>query len=511
MTPTKTLEAAQKQARDELWRRGKLLFKLKPKQKKWYKLIKTSKLNVFYTEMARKGLGKTFMHCIIALEVAIQNPGARINFVALTGQACWDTIMPILTEISEDAPEDIKGAWSEQASRWELPNGAYLSIFGGDTPERMTRARGPKAVMSVIDEGGFQPHLDDLINSILLPQMILQKRDGFLGMCLVVSSTSETPGHDFITNADLAGIHGSHIKADIYESEILDPIQIESMIENNAMGKGLTREQYVKSTAFAREYMCERVVDETKVVYPEFSGVRTEVVKVWPEPVGFEEYVYKVVSIDPGMSDASGILFGYVDFTAAKIIIQAEMLLQIPPNTADLAKKILTTEERLWGPAFKGRIQRVIDDSQGRTVMDLQQLSGLPIARATKNDRNASIGMVRSLIASKRIIIDPSCVNLQKQLLNATRTKNGKDFTRNQDGHFDLCAALNYLVRTAPLLQNPYPPHFDILTGRKMDNTHPIARRQALGEGVHKSALAEGLFAGNSFGKKLLGMKPKKF
>ena len=124
--------------------------------------------------------------------------------------------------------------------------------------------------------------------------------------------------------------------------------------------------------------------------------------------------------------------------------------------------------------------------------------------KATKQGANggraAAIGMIRTFLQMESLLIHPRCVELQKQLLTATRNKQGTDFERTNEGHFDLCAALMYFVRDISLTTNPYPHEFDSLTGRTLPPEHPrMAREEAMGRGKHTRGLAAALLGTNPF------------
>ena len=104
-----------------------------------------------------------------------------------------------------------------------------------------------------------------------------------------------------------------------------------------------------------------------------------------------------------------------------------------------------------------------------------------------------------------RSLIHPRCTELRRQLLEAMRSKNKKDFAHEDPnnerggGHYDLCAALMYFVRGLSLVTNPYPPDFDALTGRELPALHPIvARREELHRGQPRG-LAAALLSSNRF------------
>lgn len=498
------LTAAEMEARAQLWRTGNLTWKLdegRPDgpQRRIYNQSRACKSKTFVTEDARR-LGKTYGHAIIAFELALKNPGRRINWCQDTAKGVRDMAVPLFEKIAKDAPDDCKPKWQDHRSVMAFPNGAYIFVFGGDTQADADNARGgDDPVASFVDEGGFIALLKYIYRSILKPGMRRVRRHGHFGMIFIASSTPEDLDHYFIELADINKAKGSYIREDIYASQ--DP---ERYIAEEAEDFGLTVEQFKETDEFKREFLCLRIIRSDIAVIPEFGACQGRAVVEWQRPIGFEQFIYKRTSVDPGgMRDPTGILSGYVDFTNAKVIIEGERLLS-KPTTAEIAKAVVELETELWGepPADKDRdrISRPVDDPTGRITLDLWELHRLHVEQAVKNDRNASIGLIRTWLISGTIIIHPRCTLLRHQLLTAKSNRTRTDFERNEDGHFDLVAALMYFCRGLSLTTNPYPADFDSLTGRTMPDHHPVAaRRLQMGQPQAAHGLVGALLSGNRY------------
>lgn len=488
--------------RHALWREGKLAWKLTPNNRLLYEAIRECLDGIFATEGARKG-GKSFVHGVIALETALRNPGKRVNWAAITGKDARGVLLPILEELSRDAPPECLGRHDTQDNRWLLPNGAIVQLVGAETRKDCEKGRGPSSILSIIDEAGFHDHLEYLYDSILEPQQsrVERKAGTFVGMMLLCSTTPYTPAHEFCKRADAAEKRGAYVHRTVWDWD--RPREaIERYIAKKANERNMTVEEFAQTTHFRREYLSERVVDDEVVVFPEYSVKRDIIVCEWPRPIGFEQYVYKRTSIDlGGMRDKYGILYGYVDFAGARMVIEDEALMS-KPNTQQLAAEIVDHEARLWPEANPDRITRVIDDDTERTLRDLWDIHKVRTFKATKQGprggRSAAINWIRTLMQMESLIIHPRCVELQSQLLTATRNKQGTDFDRTPDGHYDLCAALMYWVRDVSLATNPYPPNFSVQLGRALPPEHPlVAREGALGRGAHTRGLAAAMLGGN--------------
>ncbi len=482
------------------WRAGSLRYKLLDDltQLALYEEIKACPSGEYVTEGARK-LGKSYLHGVIVLELALTNPGKQVNWLTATKMACRGTLLPILQEISDDAPPECMGRYDGENSRWLLPNGAFVKLVGAETRQDVENSRGPSSIATVADEAGFIALLEYALDGVFGPQMRRVRRvpGTFVGMTLLVSTTPYAPSHYFCKRADMAAVMGHYRKLTIYNSGWETLEQIEAYIASEAAKKGLTVDAFKATSTFRREYLSERVIDEENVVFPEFHREREHVVREHVRPPGFARYVQKRVSVDPGMSDKTGFLVGYVDFANQLGVIEAESLLS-RPNTETIAKESRRLELETWGEVEDRTVSRVIDDTHGRMVLDLWDLQHIRFNQAVKNDRDASIGLARTRLQQHRIIISPKCVQLQKQLLEAVKDGSKKDFARNDDGHFDLAAAFMYWGRGLDFTTNPYPAEFDARSGAERPSLHPlVARREALGRGAQTRGLAAQLLASN--------------
>lgn len=503
LTDPATLAAIKLAARQDRWRAADLQWMLdegRPDgpQRRIYEKSRDCRSKTFVTEDARR-LGKTHAHAIIAVELALKNPGRRINWCQDTAKGVRSAAVPLFEKVCHDAPPECAGEFRDHRSAFEFPNGAYIFIFGGDTKKDADNARGgDDPIASFLDEAGFIAWLKYIYGSIVKPGMRRIRRAGHFGMTFVASSTPEDLDHYFIELADANAAKGSYVCETIEASP--DP---ERFIAEEAEDFGLTVEQFKATDTFKREFMCQRIVNAERVVFPEMHTTKEPVVQARARPIGFEQFVYKRVSCDLGMSDKTGLLFGYADFTAQKAVVEDEVLLT-RPNTKQIAEAITAKETELWGElapdAQRQRMSRVVDDPHGRVVLDLRELHRVSAEKAIKHDRDASIGLIRTWLLAGRLSIHPRCVNLIKQLKTAKKNNSGRDFAEAQEGHFDLAAALMYWVRGLDLTRNPFPPSFDVLTGRKMPDHHPLAARRALmGQTEAVGGLAGALLSGNKF------------
>ncbi len=185
------------------------------------------------------------------------------------------------------------------------------------------------------------------------------------------------------------------------------------------------------------------------------------IVKEYQKPPYFDPYV----SMDIGVKDLTGVLYGYYDFLTGKIVIEDEATFKGRSfTTANLAASIIQFEERLWG--LKKPFLRIADNNNLILLNDLNIDYGLSFIPTAKDNKHAWLNQIRILIAEERLIINPRCKQLIFHLKNATWNKNKTEYERSLDGgHYDLVDALAYLIRNIAYTKNPYPRGYGMTYG----------------------------------------------
>lgn len=444
--------------RAELWRRGRLEYKLDATQLELYRWLKRREHSVYVWEIARR-IGKSFGLNVIACETAVLSPGARVNYAAPTVKAAREIVLPLMRLVTEDAPPDCAPVWHESRGHFVFPNGAHIALFGADDEAQADRGRGTDAVLNIVDEAAFTPVLGYLVNSVLIPQTMLTG-----GPTIIASTPPLSPSHDFCAIADAAESDGARQHRTIYQHGRMTRAQVDAYLTQQARARGLTLEQFMQTTDARREYLAERVLDEALAVCPEFKLVEADVVRDFERPAHFDLYV----SLDPGLvRDANGGLFAITDFEHQRLLIEHELLLRGNTEMVDAA---------LWDIVLAHYMQddntpippfmAVVDDPAGRTVVgrpklvtDLWAQHRMQFQPAQKVDRAAADNLWRVEMGRKSIWIHPRCRKLIHQLKTALKNPRTGDFERDSEGHQDLLAALRYLVRAwdAGKAHNPWP------------------------------------------------------
>jgi hypothetical protein len=365
-------------------------------------------------------------------------------------------ILPSIREILKDCPEDLKPVYVKSEKVFNFKNGSIIQIEGTDEGNA-EKLRGTSSHLSILDEAGFMDDLDYVINDILLPQALTTN-----GKMLISSTPPKSMAHPYVKFIYEAQKHDSYIKKTILDA--LEDIKNDPPHLKNRLNPEIVEEikQSVggeNSPTWRREFLCEIKTDQSRSVIPEFNeAVEAAIVREWPKPDKFDAYV----AMDLGFVDFTGILFAYYDFKNALVVIEDEILLNgHEVTTKAIAEQVRAKEQALWTDPktqiFNPPYVRVSDDDL-ITLNDLNKLHNLIFMPTKKDGLELAINEVRMKIGAQQIIIHPRCQNLIFQLKAATWAKNRKTFERTEEsGHYDLIAALVYLVRNIQYNKNPYP------------------------------------------------------
>ena len=346
-------------------------------------------------------------------------------------------------------------ALEHRKSEYLFPNGSKIRLVGLD--RKPNGLRGNKLDLVVLDECGYITRLDYLYRFVLIPATT-HVPDAKI---IMASTQPETPDHDFVKFCDKAEGTGSYVKITIDNNPLLSKQQIDDIaIEYAPNDPVLTREEKIAlgrvSTAFRREYLCERVVEEGRAIVPEFL----ESLHVVSSPVSLaHRYWTRVESLDSGVRDMTAVLFGYYDFARAKLCIEDEFCIRgHEVTTRRIAELTRLKEANL---SHYQNVLRIADNDNLILIQDLGTEFNLHFTPTSKDDLAAMVNKVRLWFQSNRIEIHPRCTRLISALKAGIWDKQRKAFDRSEEhGHFDLIASLVYLIRNAPEHTNPVPHFF---------------------------------------------------
>jgi len=445
MTDPQTIDAKRKLARNLLWKKGDLSWKLDPLQqemrKKFYE--GNNKINVWL--MSRR-LGKSHTLCTLAIETCIKQKNAIVKYLAMTSKQAKELSDYIIISIVEDAPPEVKPEFSVRDSCWKFPNGAKIQFAGADN-NGAEKLRGAACHLAIVDEAGFCDQLTYSVRTILLPTLLTTNGK------LILSSTPPTQGdHDFIEFIQKAEDDKSLIKKTIYDCPRYTKEFIQAEIVDQYPG-GL------KNRDFRREYLVEMTRSEDRNVIPEFTEeLQSKIIKDWTRPGFYDCYV----AADWGITDLTGILFAYYDFKSAKVIIEDELIMNgARMNTSILAQAIKDKERTLWSDPISAEPKQVymrVGDNNLHIIQDLSLIHQLNFVPTEKQNKEGYLNTLRVMLQDEKIIIHPRCKNLINHIKYAEWTPNSKTFRRSSTyGHYDLVDCLTYLIRNMVYSKNPYP------------------------------------------------------
>ncbi len=186
--------------------------------------------------------------------------------------------------------------------------------------------------------------------------------------------------------------------------------------------------------------------------------------------------------MDVGYRDFTAWIFGYWDFTAAKLIITHELALRENEFTTDkLAAEIKKIEEETLKES-QSRIRRISDNNNLNILADLGRLYKLPFAPVNKkNGKEWMVNQARQFIKSGKLVINPRCKMLITSLEFGIWKRNRDDFDRSADlGHYDFVDALVYLISgLVPVVQNinPIPPLYQLDLHKTMFPNNQVPRQ----------------------------------
>lgn len=442
------------------WRHGVLWHLLDSNQLRAYKKIRRAlgkPFARFVLNWARR-TGKTFVLFLIAVEDASRLRKARFNVAAATKESLREFIWPALDLILETCPQDLRPHIQESRGRVTFKRSGSVIVLAGCNDKRsVERLRGPRSNGNIIEEMGAipdDPGLRYILQSVLNPQLMTTG-----GWTLMATTPPKSAGHAAAMIVLHAEASGTYDHCTLYDNPRLTPELIAAYLESDAGLLGYTVEEYKASVAFRREWLAIIETDPTYAVLPTFTHERAKriVTEATDTPVFMDRYT----AMDPGFSpDWTGILYAAWSFQHQRLRIMGERVMR-RMGTPELAEAIKEDEARLWGrhkPFF-----RTSDNNWPILLRDLSMQFALTFHATEKDQLRVAIADVNRWIANGTISIDPSCTMLKAQMIAATWNRQGTEFERTEEfGHFDLVAALIYLVRNVLPNINRVPPHYGL-------------------------------------------------
>lgn len=448
------------------WKRGDLDYKLTPSQHKALRKIRRwiakadldGEGRLFALDSSRRW-GKSVLLLLLAFEFCIQRPGSRVVYCAPLEKEALKILRPLSAQFTLDCPPSIAPEWVRSEKKFQFGNGSWIEVIGLDiNPDG---ARGTGVDLVLLDEAGFFDNLEYLLNSVLYPQMLGRPH----ARIICASTPSKTPGHywsaELVPNCVSLGAHDIRtlLDADQYtDREKREFIKVAGGPE---------------SSTCQREYFCLHVIDEESAIIPEFADHRDNIIVEVDEPEWFDGYTV----LDPGFNDLAAVLFGYWHFELRKLVVVDEFA-RPRANSRAVADGIKRIEKEHWGAKLRRGANwslrpqpymRYSDNNPG-LLADMHDEHDLLFAAVQKGKLDQMVNNVRVMVQEERILIHPRCTKLISHLekgiwKNTKSVRKSFDRPGGEFGHYDLIAALVYMVLMVNQRRNPTPKQMEIVRG----------------------------------------------
>lgn len=430
----------------QAWSQGNLEYQVEDYQLPVYEALWgaiTDKNVLKYVCNISRRFGKTHLSSIIAIEFAIQYPGAQINYATGTNKAMNKILRSIIPVILQDCPKDLLPKRINGV--WEFPNGSTIHTAGVNN-QNADALRGTSSDLNIVDEAGQIDELEYLVRSVLLPQQLTVK-----GTMLLLSTPPSVTDHDYAKIYYECKEEGNLSEFTVYDNAKImsDPELFQTYVKESGG---------TDSTHWKREYEVKFVTDTNKIIIPEWDD--RFIVQI--PPTDKFKFWKKYVSMDLGFSDFTILIFGYYDFERAKLVIQAEKtLVGEEVTSAAIAEATKINELTLWGGPDD--VKRIADNSDNIVLNDINRVHKVLFNPTSKDSLMAMINALRSFIGDGRLEIYPECTYLLGCLEFGVWNKNRDSFAKSKKfGHYDGLAALVYLVRNLDQHTNPVPPMYGL-------------------------------------------------
>lgn len=160
-------KVSKRDAVNELWNRGKLVYKLKGTQIDVYNAFKEANDDINVICCSRR-FGKSFILCLLAVEECISRKDAVIKYACPTQKQVKEIVRKIMRPILDDCPPHLKPEWKEAEKLYLFPNGSEIQMAGTDNGN-IENIRGGHAHLCIVDEAGFATELDYAVDNVLAP------------------------------------------------------------------------------------------------------------------------------------------------------------------------------------------------------------------------------------------------------------------------------------------------------------------------------------------------------
>lgn len=323
--------------------------------------------------------------------------------------------------------------------------GSEVFIGGVKDSGEIDKLRGVESDIILCDEYAFWKFKAEyILKSVLTPQLLETN-----GQMIIVSTPPEDLTHNFVTQVVRAEERGN-----LFSWTIMDSFNAGEKTEKEVQ-EIIDDCGGIDSVHFQREYMCNLVPTKERLVIPEAQNDELYMGQT-ERPTHFDYYV----CMDLGLIDHTAVLFGYLDFKNARLIVETEYCTNYAA-TSEIVEQCRKIETGL----SIDTVYRRIGDTEMQQLFDMSKDHDYQITPITKRSRQSGKGFRDSVINQLRmgiqdgkVLVNPDCTNLVRQLKYGIWNDRRTDFERTEAlGHLDALMALCYLYDNIDWNKNPYP------------------------------------------------------
>lgn len=400
-----------------------------------------------YVPEVSRQVGKTYWALAKADEIARANPGTQLR-VGTAFKADIETIVrPNFRNVLATCPDPLRPQYKASLATYQYSNEAEIKLVGLDkNPDQM---RGNRLRLVVIEEAGFTDSdvlryvLDSVVSSA-------QLREPDARTILPSTPPEEGQEHYWCEIADRCELAGSYTKITIDEAGF--PLEAIAKLEKKLGGR--------ESVAFRREALCQRIVDTTKTIIPEWTEKN---VGAYERPRYFP-FLKKFCFLDSGVEHKTVGILGYYDFPKARLVCEAEFALTGAEVTT---RAIHDNFARLEKALSYDNPIRYSDNNNIILLQDLDSDYKMHFIPTSKDTLPAMVNNLRLWVKDQRVVLLPTCQLTARTMKSGLWNKDRTKFkTTVALGHCDALASLMYGVRNVETYAhiNPIPPSFGVDT-----------------------------------------------
>lgn len=395
---------------------------------------------------AHRGLGKSFLLILLAIERALSGPNQFVRIAAPDREQCRSYARPIIRQILDQcprelAPEKVDDVWSFKNPRWGQP-GAVSELELVSCKDDAERQRGPRSDLIVVDEARNIVNLAYVLEDIFGFHFVGRERP----LMVLCSTPPHSADHVYTKKyVEEAKVEGRYIEIPTFENKDWRP-QDDRMLSKLVGGK--------KTIAWLREAHCQLQSDPERLIIPEIVEARsTVIVNTYERPQFFFPYMF----MDTGWVDFTALIWAYPDWAEQLLIVEKTILVR-RKNTGFIAELIRETERELYGEHGPAHGITRVGDLTPQQLDDLEIDHGVTVLPAIdRHDPDSTIATLRTRIQNHGLrIIESTSRGLIHQLENGVRDDKTGKIPRSQEmGHCDALMALAYGNRNVDYHANP--------------------------------------------------------